>query len=321
MLVTEKISISVLIGLSLLSFSLYPHRCKAQQQQEVDKTLQVGQVVYVIQPSGVSLRETPHPSGKTLAHIKYGQKIKITKLLNDQSDRVLDTIDWPKFSGYWIQVTFEKQKGYLFSTHVFENLNSVNKNAVLLFEYDGCAPDFKYDARLKYYGFYRTANGVVVKKVTPSFFVERSVTGLGDGHLFRLRFQASRPFNGPAEMLFVLGMEGNLVEGMIKELSLSEKQRTIVGSAIKYLPEAHMTLQANEGMIKIEQEIPLRRQTLFLYGSQRIDWCGDLDQDGKLDFLFTAADKGVTATLFLSSLAKEHEIVGYAGSFFFPLCC
>jgi hypothetical protein len=49
-------------------------------------------------------------------------------------------------------------------------------------------------------------------------------------------------------------------------------------------------------------------------------WAGDLDGDGKLDLIIEFDYHGTNRVLFLSTLAKEGELVGRAGSFnYFPI--
>jgi hypothetical protein len=49
--------------------------------------------------------------------------------------------------------------------------------------------------------------------------------------------------------------------------------------------------------------------------SQYVRWVGDLDNDGKPDFIIDTDSQGTQLTLYLSSLAGPGEIVGMAGSF------
>ena len=48
-------------------------------------------------------------------------------------------------------------------------------------------------------------------------------------------------------------------------------------------------------------------------------WAGDLDGDGKPDFILNHGEQeyGVNVALYLSSLAKKGELVGVAGRFLY----
>lgn len=51
-----------------------------------------------------------------------------------------------------------------------------------------------------------------------------------------------------------------------------------------------------------------------------VRWAGDLDRDGRLDLLISLGGSGTTLLLYLSSLAKDGEIVGKAGTFtYYPI--
>ncbi len=85
------------------------------------------------------------------------------------------------------------------------------------------------------------------------------------------------------------------------------------------------------GGLQLELHMDGRQQALgaFNFGiegdmalkpSDYVIWVGDLDGDGKPDFLLNFDFNGTDIALFLSSLAKDGEIVGEAGRFrYFPI--
>lgn len=89
--------------------------------------------------------------------------------------------------------------------------------------------------------------------------------------------------------------------------------------------------QPNPPLLTLELHMDGRRQSLgsFSFGiegtmalkpSDYLIWAGDLDGDGKPDFLINFDFHGTEQTLFLSTLAEGDELVGLAGSFkYFPI--
>lgn len=75
-----------------------------------------------------------------------------------------------------------------------------------------------------------------------------------------------------------------------------------------------------KGRHTLELRVGFKRQTLVsnnfdLSSRDYLQWAGDLDGDGKLDLLINANTCTKRSVLFLSSLAKNDELVGEAGSF------
>lgn len=89
--------------------------------------------------------------------------------------------------------------------------------------------------------------------------------------------------------------------------------------------------QSSSSALALEVHIDGKRQVLgtFSFGidgpqglkpSEYVLWVGDLDGDGQPDFLVNLDFAGTGLVLFLSSLAKDGQIVGEAGSFrYFPI--
>ncbi len=89
--------------------------------------------------------------------------------------------------------------------------------------------------------------------------------------------------------------------------------------------------QSEQPTLTLELHMDGRRQTLgsFSFGiegnmalkpSDYLIWAGDLDGDGKPDYLINLDFNGAEQTLFLSTLAEGDELVGMAGSFkYFPI--
>lgn len=84
--------------------------------------------------------------------------------------------------------------------------------------------------------------------------------------------------------------------------------------------------ESSEDSLSLQLRIGKRRQSLGDYSfdiegmvpirsQDYLHWAGDLDGDGKLDLLMSFAGRWNDDVLFLSSLAREGELVGEAGRF------
>ncbi len=71
--------------------------------------------MYVAAKAGLSIRETPSPSGKVLDKIPYGEKITIIFTQNDS----LISIPTEGFNGSWVKTTWKGKTGYVVNSYLF----------------------------------------------------------------------------------------------------------------------------------------------------------------------------------------------------------
>ncbi|MCP4138171.1 MAG: SH3 domain-containing protein [bacterium] len=66
-----------------------------------------GQALYVYALTGLNLRKKPESSGKKIATIPYGKKVRVLTL----TKKILTA---GNIKGYWIEVSYKGKKGYIF---------------------------------------------------------------------------------------------------------------------------------------------------------------------------------------------------------------
>jgi hypothetical protein len=307
---------SAIVALAFITVLPYESQAQFDWEATPYSLSKVGQQVFVVQPAGAWMIKKPSAKSERIVNVPYGEKV-IVAGKESESETVLDTVSGRSINGTWVDVTWGSKRGFLFSPYLHGEVRAVKHAAHLLFPFNTCYNNFRFDPNLNYYGVYRKQGNAVLRKVDASFLIHK---GDGDGQWYQMAFRASRPLK-EYELVFVVGLKNELKEGNIRAVVLTESDANITHSSIKTIPGIGIKLQSSYTFLKIQQDRPLKSQILSkLDYCNKLEWCGDVDQDGRLDYIFYSGDKGVTADLFLSSLARDHELVGRAGGFFFPLC-
>ncbi|MEL7223129.1 MAG: SH3 domain-containing protein, partial [Bacteroidota bacterium] len=71
----------------------------------------------VVAPSGLSLRDAPGQSATRIGIIPKGAKVRVLDY-NQEKDKNLESIDG--YYGYWASVNYQEQKGYVFSAYLYD---------------------------------------------------------------------------------------------------------------------------------------------------------------------------------------------------------
>jgi hypothetical protein len=178
-----------------------------------------------------------------------------------------------------------------------------------------------------------------LKDLTASVKLLNSVSWPGDEKDARLTFNTSRRIvfavrdiagvkSGPVLTLFEKPSGSLNTEGFSdnEELSNGYRREFIVGSNLTLLRTSHGVSKDGTKMAALVVEsggkIQVVKRIYHVSSDDRdiigsLYWVGDLDRDGKLDFYLSEFnEKGYTLTeLFLSSFAKDGQLVGLAASF------
>lgn len=111
-------------------------------------------ILTVVAPSGLSLRNAPGQEAARITVIPKGAKVKV--LDYDQvKDKNLESID--DYYGYWAHVSYQQQKGYVFSAYLYDGQpfvesTSINKDYRVFYPGWRCDP-INYDPQLNWYAW------------------------------------------------------------------------------------------------------------------------------------------------------------------------
>jgi len=297
-----------------------------------------GPVEYtVMAESGINLYESNNKESAVLKRLKYGEIIFSMAIHRPIETYKADTIDG--VSGYWIDASYDKVNGFVFSPYVYlgKLINNKINDKTIRFTKEGlCFGEVDYHPALKWYGFYKKDSTFYLKKIKLTMHLSK-VEGL---QLFegldcvKSLENILLKTDQKEKSLFLIGVTKDLSEGEIKcllyneiksyhsekgFLALNEEQKFFYKNKsynIKAIetPETHKYQLVysinNSDTINISKELDLQGtvEQHQEYTTPRLYWIGDLNKDDILDFIIyhhtMASGGGVTwkHTLFLSKL-------------------
>lgn len=289
----------------------------------------------VISTTGLNIREKPDRKSKRVAVIPFGHRVTVLDTISYGVDTVGTHrfYDWEgkiydvQLHGRWVKVSYKGVEGYVIDGFLTvppvesENMRTYGKYAL---QYAGttCFENQPLDSRYTWWGVYDTPAGYELRKVELSYFVfaieefegmlEHSVSA-GDNK--DLRFLL-----GSTEQVF---KEGILP---VERHQWVSYQWTEWESAPELFWKTHrIKLIRNQGETLLELHREGRKQIinkgLHMEEPYSISWTGDLDGDGKEDYIIGGGEKSIHIVLFLSSEARGQEIVRPVAVYYNGFCC
>ena len=304
----------------------------------------------VIAVSGLKLRATPDREGRALAVAPFGAKVMVKneyrttpdgKGQTYQPEARRDTIgilrEYDAFGkkiqelhiGYWLSVVYEGESGYMFSGFLLpepsREATPPYPNEDWRVQYaagnacSSASPDI--EKRWNWYGLFRETDGtyalrsVRLQYALADYTDENGVAEIIDKEVITQIAGTS------GTSLFLVGYSGKLKERSgITGADLFRSQDDPVLQKLAALQPYGIAVQRNS--VEHEWDYTVfattasgKRQKLGIPGMEgapEVYWAGDLDGDGRYDYLCREGDKAGGTTLYLSSLAKPGEIVGLA---------
>ena len=290
--------------------------CKANSIDEPERT--------VIAISGLNLRATPTIDGEIIARVPYLDQVALLSEAVSPTD-TLGTVNYgdhvhdvwtDHIMGEWVKVKYQDKEGYVFNAYLMydrweEPLQTEECQYAISFDGLNCVDNIHRNKDIKWKGIFKNGEGYEMRDVQLSYYMSPDID-LGDwfatttqseeAPLFMIGAAGDQFSNGPVEGTYFDG--GNYFD-------YSMDSATVENITIHFLEEeAYLTIDEGDQQQKV----------ILDYGIQ-ILWKGDLDGDGKNDYVFTTGEESSSTTLYLSSEAKEGQLVQPVASYFSGYCC
>lgn len=289
--------------------------CKGSANNQPEQT--------VIATSGLNLRESPSLEAKVITSIPFLDKVAL--LQDSVSDReIVDIVNFNGFdhntyteqiAGEWVKVKYEDQEGYVFNAYLMqeyfeEPLKSEESQYALSFLGSNCVDNVHRNKNIKWKGVFKNGAGYEIKEVSLEYYM--SFEDMGAWYGVTTQSNDSLLFMiGAAEDKFRTGaIEGTYFEYGV-EFDYSKESSTFENLAL--------TIGENETYLTIKEGN--QQQKVDSHDGLYILWKGDLDGDGKDDYIFSMGEQSSSTNLYLSSEAEEGQLVKPVASYYSGYCC
>jgi hypothetical protein len=297
---------------------LYPSAAdmEARDAQSIyENFFSPGETLYVVSVEGTPLHSEPDSTSDLMLTLNFRDSVTITDH-PFSVDRILSMKNEPTNS-FWVKVKSGEKEGYVLSKDlIFSKIENNNAPVHLFLTHGGCINNYAYNSNFKYYGVFENGNAHTLQSIQLKFSgIHDAWEGLA-WDIYDIRVRGDEK----AEPLFIFGFNKILKEGEIKEVNVLpsedevEKRTSIDNETIliatRYEERIHLTFKSTSGKVMQVLDILALR------------WSGDLDDDGKPDFVYAKGD-GEQGGIYiaLSSFAGDDEVVKELAFFRIGLCC
>lgn len=326
-----------LIAIVLLAFSL-----TQSGAQEYKFYPHYGHEYKVTARSGLNLRSKPNLSSPIITKVDYAETVKLEHK-DDYGYALIDSIVTESSAkyyskGFWIKVNHNGVSGFMNTAYLYpvyknygnyEIEKTMNQDYVLLKPGFGCRDNIvKGINDFIWYGLYQKGAEVSLKKIKFEFF--RS-----DGEMSDLSVVAKDDKN----LNYIIGSKkplqvGPIVGKMNNHHFFKDEEVSDTLERVSFQNEycqvkikgIYHTWQSNKGRIEKYHKLykvyaHLDGNTQLLNEMGYINWVGDIDQDGYMDYISTVGEKNARTYLYLSSERSKDQIVKPVGVYYSGYCC
>ena len=312
-------------------------------QDDAPFAVERGATWVVIAPAGLHLRAKPDQRAKILATAAFGDTVKTIAARHFGRDTVGQIQAWNPLKrqsydvpidGYWFRVLYRGKEGFMFSAYLGYGLGRVeesdvplNRDYALLFPGENCFNNFFYRPGWHWYGLYQSESGVFTKPVQVAFYnLPHELTGeyiaADDNRDLRAIIGSRTPLPAAnAVDAFIaypyearaglMDQEGRLNDTLLREYHL----KVVRDGSTRYWDTQQLVLQ--EGGVRQVLASP----GLYSDGNWYLICCGDLDGDGKKDYIIWYGEKGSKTILYLSKPAAKGQHVKPVAVYYAGYCC
>ena len=288
------------------------------------------QANYVI-ASSLRLRESPNKDAKILTNIPFGSHVEY--LTNQCYNK--DTTLVPLYDddyvvvGSWVYVKYKNIKGFVLNSYLSYYSKPappyVQMNSDFLYLSPGCDCNFNIHNVTKYmfYGFYKLNNdSFLIKKIKVSYIAD---------HENDITCPLILSAIETKDLEFIIGSKTEIFKD--KSSILNKKVEILYNKdddqLAKELKRVGLTLLFNpnknrDDFFELIYSKDNKKQKLNLAEFNfptKIKFIGDLDNDGKYDFIISYGETAGPTILYLSSQANENELLKMVASSFSSYCC
>ncbi|HNR19162.1 MAG TPA: SH3 domain-containing protein [Bacteroidia bacterium] len=274
----------------------------------------------VISLNGLKLRDKPDSFSKVLTIIPFSELVVVISRNEKEHDILVDEM-W----GKWVNVKYKNDTGYVFSAYLSNDINKMTESYYLLVPNGGCGENNYFSSSYNYYGFFQSeySDATEIKKIVPVFYT----TG----------YRTVVMIDSIIQPLFVIASKSEMKEGRdnsscsftnlfsTPDYSLTKGKRIVGLNNGEFLLEVENFISADTILKKLilkdrqTQKVQLISESFFSF---QLIWDGDLDNDGKPDFIiFSGGEKGGAYQLFLSGKAPKGKFVRMVATFDSGICC
>lgn len=284
---------------------------------------------YVV-ASVLRLRESPNKNAKILATIPFGSRVEYLTNQCYNKDTTLVPLYDDNYTvvGSWVYVKYNNIKGFVLNSYLsyYDNplpeKNHINKEYLVLFPGCDCNFNIHNVTQWNFYGFYKAENdSLKIRKIKINYISEY------EDYTCPLILYTADNIN----LKFIIGTKVEMFKdkptilGKSIELSYYSNEKQLS----KELKKVGLTLidhsnKTQDYFFELIYSEENKKQKLNLKGfafPTRIQFIGDLDNDGKNDFIISYGETAGPIILYLSSKANENDLLKMVASFFSSYCC
>jgi hypothetical protein len=293
----------------------------------------------VIALNGLNIRAQPGIDASIVGGIPFMEEVQLLDTILYKRDTIGQHVHYDNKGqaytyyhvGNWVRIRYAATEGYVFNAYL-ANLRAerwlphkgFDHAFALNFETFQCFDNIHRNGHLKWKGAYQTEDGIEIKPVEIEYINDADPENFAPLKVFT---------KNNRNLLFLIGDENDVIkEGKVKGAA----RHIYDGSSELYIQSTGHSLLAKDKKIEVifdDTAYPAlylkergKRQLLnpkslhYSYPVQ-ILWQGDMDGDNREDFIIHYGSKVGQTVLYLSSQAKEDELVRPVAIYLSGYCC